>query len=92
MESLSRRWLEAKKEVKSCEVHGINLESREGKVAFLHVPGGYTTSDIARGTRVAEAAIRSIVASWEEGQRRHDPVEVEDRVEEGRWDGLVWTA
>ena len=92
MESLSRRWLEASKEEKSADEMGVNLDSREGKVAFLHVPGGYTASDIARGKRVAEAAIRSIVASWEEGRRRHDNVEMEGRVEQGRWDGLVWKA
>jgi len=54
-ESLSRRYQED--------------GERVGKVAFLHVPGGYGTEDVERGVRVAEAAIRSLVASWEEGHR-----------------------
>ena len=43
---------------------------RNGKAAFLHVPGGIDEVSIARGRRVAEAAIRAVVGSWEEGFRR----------------------
>ena len=43
---------------------------REGKAAFLHVPGGVDDESIARGRKVAEAAIRALVGSWEEGFRR----------------------
>jgi len=87
MESLSRRWLEARE-----EHDGHVKQSREGKVAFLHVPGGYAVDDVARGRRVAEAAIRSLVASWEEGRRRKEDAQVEEAVEKGRWDGFVWRA
>ena len=44
--------------------------AREGKVCFLHVPGETDEGSVRRGTRVAEAAIRSVVGSWEEGYRR----------------------
>lgn len=51
--------------------HGdIELERRNGKAAFLHVPGGIDEAAIARGRHVAEAAIRALVGSWEEGLRR----------------------
>ena len=43
--------------------------AREGKVCFLHVPGETDEGSVRRGTRVAEAAIRSVVGSWEEGYR-----------------------
>lgn len=41
-----------------------------GKAAFLHVPGGTDEASIARGRNIAEAAIRAVVGSWEEGIRR----------------------
>jgi hypothetical protein len=91
MESLSRRWLEARKHDDGDGQRGV--DSREGKVAFLHVPGGYTMGDITRGVRVAEAAIRSLVASWEEGRRRRDADSSNSmKVETGRWEGVVWRA
>jgi pyrrolidone-carboxylate peptidase len=83
-ESLSRRWIEGEKG---------EGEDRKGKVAFLHVPGAFAREDVLRGVRVAEAAIRSLVASWEEGRRNEldggGPVPAEG-VESGRWDGVVW--
>jgi pyroglutamyl-peptidase len=45
-------------------------QERKGKAAFLHVPGGTDEASIARGRNIAEAAIRAIVGSWEEGLRR----------------------
>ena len=91
MESLSRRWLQARDEEKDSSQQSAS-DSREGKVAFLHVPGGYGVDDIFRGVRVAESAIRSLVASWEEGRRRAnmDPAAVP--IEVGRWEGVVWRA
>lgn len=44
--------------------------SRQGKVAFLHVPGDTDQAAIDRGARITEAAIRALVSSWEEGYRR----------------------
>lgn len=90
MESLAKRWLDAQPDANSAIQSSTREERLEGKVAFLHVPGGYTVDDILRGRRVAEAAIRSIVASWETGRRRNDDVQLEEKVEKGRWDGLVW--
>lgn len=89
MESLAKRWLEEHDESSHSSEPKTAKDSREGKVAFLHVPGGYTVDDILRGRRVAEAAIRSLVASWENGRRRDDTVLVE-KVEHGRWDGVIW--
>lgn len=51
------------------EEHGRSRE-REGKVAFLHVPGDTDSGAIERGVRVTEGAIRALVASWEGGYRR----------------------
>lgn len=45
-------------------------QERTGKAAFLHVPGGTDEASIARGRNIAEAAIRAVVGSWEEGIRR----------------------
>ena len=42
---------------------------RKGKVAFLHVPGPVDRESIERGVKVAECAIRALVASWEDGFR-----------------------
>ena len=42
---------------------------KKGKVAFLHVPGAVDGESVSRGVRVAEAAIRAIVGSWEDGLR-----------------------
>jgi pyroglutamyl-peptidase len=55
-ESLSVRWTEA--------------TERVGKVVFFHVPGETDEASVQKGARVAEAAIRSVVGSWEEGARR----------------------
>ncbi|KPI35445.1 uncharacterized protein AB675_11678 [Cyphellophora attinorum] len=66
-ESLVQRWAELQKADK--DSRALSRE-RLGKVAFLHVPGPYDEEAIERGARVAEAAIRSLVASWEEGRRR----------------------
>lgn len=66
-ESLSRRWLAARRDPRAGE--------RVGKVAFLHVPGDTTGAGVARGIRVTEAAIRALVGSWENGAR-NDGVEV----------------
>jgi hypothetical protein len=91
MESLTRRYLEARKAEE--EGRAISkIDSREGKVAFLHVPGGYSTDDITRGQRVAEAAIRSLVGSWEEGNRRKVRQQPAANVVNGRWDGVIWRA
>lgn len=49
---------------------------RLGKVAFLHVPGWTGVEDIARGTIVAQEAIRALVSSWEDGYRRSGRVDV----------------
>ena len=93
MESLSRRWLEARKAESKAD-HSTDSGNREGKVAFLHVPGGHTVSDISRGVRVVEAAIRSLVASWEEGRRRGngDLLATSAKVDVGRWEGVLWRA
>ena len=90
MESLSRRWLEAQKAGQSSEQP--SLDSQEGKVAFLHVPGGHAVEDIISGVRVTEAAIRSLVGSWEEGRRRADMDPAAVQIETGRWEGVVWQA
>ena len=45
-------------------------QERRGKAAFLHVPGGVDDLSIVRGRKIAEAAIRAFVGSWEEGLRR----------------------
>ena len=42
---------------------------KKGKVAFLHVPGPVDRESIARGVKVAEAAIRALVESWDVGAR-----------------------
>lgn len=55
-------------------------QERKGKAAFLHVPGGIDEESIARGHRVAEAAIRAFVGSWEEGFRRESVPEKRARV------------
>jgi pyrrolidone-carboxylate peptidase len=55
-ETLSVRWKEGKE--------------RLGKVCFFHVPGETDEASVQRGVRVAEAAISSVVRSWEEGVRR----------------------
>ena len=55
-ESLSERWKEQR--------------DRVGKVCFFHVPGETDDASVDRGVRVAEAAIRSVVGSWEDGNRR----------------------
>jgi pyrrolidone-carboxylate peptidase len=55
-ESLSLRWKEGREMV--------------GKVCFLHVPGDTDEWSVRKGVRVAAAAIRSVVESWEEGFRR----------------------
>ncbi|RVX71826.1 hypothetical protein B0A52_04225 [Exophiala mesophila] len=49
---------------------------RLGKVAFLHVPGWTGVEDIARGTIVAQEAIRALVTSWEDGYRRSGRVDI----------------
>ena len=64
-ESLSIRWLEGRQGL--MDNFG---DRREGKVCFLHVPGDTGEEAIGRGTMVAEAAIRAVVASWESGKRR----------------------
>lgn len=93
MQSLSRRSVEARKEQKDASGSSAR-DSREGKVAFLHVPGGHTADDIARGVRIAESAIRSLVGSWEEGRRRADtdPAAVDAKIDAGRWEGIMWRA
>ena len=66
------------------ELEEEQAASREGKVAFLHVPGDTDAAAIERGVRVTEAAIRAIVASWEEGYRRNGrimPPQTERRVQ-----------
>jgi len=55
-ESLSTRWKEQ--------------GDRVGKACFFHVPGETDDRNLQKGVRVAEAAIRSVVGSWEEGYRR----------------------
>lgn len=57
---------------------------RLGKVAFLHVPGWTGTEDVARGAMVAEAAIRALVGSWEDGYRRDRRALAHDAVAEGK--------
>jgi pyrrolidone-carboxylate peptidase len=89
-ESLSRGWVVGEKGLVG-EVG--NGEDRRGKVAFLHVPGAFAREDVLRGVRVAEAAIRSLVASWEEGRRNKldgSGMVSAEGVESGRWDGVVW--
>ena len=60
-ESLSLRWREGRERV--------------GKVCFFHVPGETDDASVWRGVRVAEAAIRSVVTSWEAGVRREQATE-----------------
>ena len=91
MESLTIRYLEARQR-KHEGYPDSKDDTREGKVAFLHVPGGYGTDDIARGIRVAEAAIRSLVASWDEGYRRKEGQQIAAGVVGGRWEGVIWRA
>jgi hypothetical protein len=82
-------------EAKALEEEDGNLATareREGKVAFLHVPGAFGPEDVERGVRVAVAAIRSLVGSWEEGNRRKDGQELDGKMQSGRWDGVVWRA
>ncbi len=55
-ESMSERWKERGDMV--------------GKVCFFHVPGETDDMSVEKGVRVAEAAIRSVVGSWEEGYRK----------------------
>lgn len=43
---------------------------RVGKVCFFHVPGDTDDASVQKGVEVAEAAIRSLVGSWEAGHRR----------------------
>lgn len=77
-ESLSLRWKEGKERV--------------GKVCFFHVPGETDEVSVWRGVRVAEAAIRSVVDSWEEGVRKMktkmetetEPEGVQDEVGESK--------
>ena len=60
------------------ETTGSNDDSsKEGKVAFLHVPGDTDQAAIDRGARVTVAAIRALVSSWEEGFRRDGRVVVQ---------------
>ena len=47
---------------------------RVGKVCFFHVPGEADEENVQKGVRVAEAAIRSVVGSWEEGMRREGKI------------------
>ena len=93
MSSLSRRWLEARKDEKDGN-EAPAVDSREGKVAFLHVPGGHTVDDVSRGVRIVESAIRSFVGSWEKGRRRHDTdsAVVDAKMDSGRWEGVMWRA
>ena len=69
-ESLSVRWKEGR--------------DRVGKVCFLHVPGETDEGSVLRGVRVAEAAIRSVVGSWEAGVRRKERTEVGEEVGESK--------
>lgn len=94
MASLSKRWVEARSDDSTTGTRTPDPDSREGKVAFLHVPGGHSVDDILRGVRVAEAAIRSLVGSWEEGRRRIDMDEAAAaaHIDAGRWEGVVWRA
>jgi hypothetical protein len=92
MASLGKRWLEGRTDGQADDEEPPARDSREGKVAFLHVPGGHTAEDVSRGVRVAEAAIRSLVASWGEGRRRPDSNPWALAVEVGRWEGVVWKA
>jgi hypothetical protein len=62
-ESLSLRWKEG--------------TERAGKVCFFHMPGETDEASVQKGVMVAEAAIRSVVGSWEGGVRRQRPIEVE---------------
>jgi pyroglutamyl-peptidase len=61
--SLAYRLIDAK-------MDDAKAQERKGKAAFLHVPGGTDEASIARGRNIAEAAIRAVVGSWEEGFRR----------------------
>lgn len=92
-ESLAWRWLEARRHEGQSEDQPLRREE-EGKVAFLHVPGAFGPEDVERGSRVAIAAIRSLVGSWEEGKRRTDEQEktLGGKMESGRWEGVVWRA
>ena len=64
-ESLSVRFQQTRAGL--LDAHG---NSREGKVCFLHVPGETDEQNLATGAQIAEAAIRSVVGSWEEGMRK----------------------
>jgi pyrrolidone-carboxylate peptidase len=61
--SLAQRTMES-------PIGDLNGQRRNGKAAFLHVPGGIDEVAIARGRNIAESAIRAFVGSWEEGFRR----------------------
>jgi pyroglutamyl-peptidase len=72
---------------------------RVGKVCFFHVPGEADEENVQKGVRVAEAAIRSVVGSWEEGKRREGRiVEREEELGESQEEererktgtGLLW--
>ena len=71
-ESLSERWKEAQRDDPE-QISG-SASGGLGKVAFLHVPGDTNAAAIERGVRVTVAAIRAIVASWEDGYRREGSV------------------
>lgn len=100
MESLSRRWVDAEQaENEDSQTQNEDSQKRKamervGKVAFLHVPGWTGLEDVRRGVMVAEAAIRSLVESWEDGLRRKESevVDVSKPVDTGRWEGVVWKA
>ena len=69
-ESLSVKWREGR--------------ARAGKVCFFHVPGETDAGSVQRGVRVAEAAIRSAVGSWEEGFKRENSGEVKEELGESK--------
>ena len=69
MSSLAHRWKESNDQQTRAVIGHDSPAERIGKVAFLHVPNGISTSDVRKGVLVAEAAIRSLVASWEDGWR-----------------------
>lgn len=91
--ALVARWREVREAEKGGDAEALErAKAREGKVAFLHVPGGVGAEDVARGVMVAEAAIRSLVSSCEEGRRRKEgeTLGLGLDVEKGRWEGVVW--
>ncbi len=61
---------------------GESAQDRLGRVAFLHVPGWTGVEDINRGVLVAEEAIRALVGSWEDGNRRNGRVEAKAYTQE----------